>query len=179
MANRYERQQQRYFKQRVYNKIEDKKNVSKAAERRIDKAIKQGKTPAQIAKNEARIAENYARTAARTDATRLEGLARENAYQEIWDMGVMLAKIWNTIMDGHQRDSHGDMNQEEQFVDDKFSNGGIYPGDPNLPPEERYNCRCNTLPLVLELYKLSDSDKQRFIEKINELNDRVLKELGF
>ena len=136
MANRYQRQQERYFKQRTYDKVENYKVISKAAEKRIDKAIKEGKTPAQIAKREAEISANYAKTAARTDATRVENLARADAMTEIANMGVMMGKKWNTIMDGKQRDTHGAIDGEEQFHDDPYSIGGLFPGDPNLPPSE-------------------------------------------
>ena len=174
MANRYQRQQERYFKQRTYDKVENYKAISKSAEKRIDKAIKEGKTPAQIAKREAEISANYAKTAARTDATRVENLARADAMTEIANMGVMMGKKWNAVMDAKTRDTHAAINGEEQFHDDPYSNGGMQPGDPNLPASERYNCRCNQTPIILEISEMSREQRYQLMDKINALTVKVL-----
>ena len=47
-----------------------------------------------------------------------------------------------------------------EFVDNdkKFSNGCRYPGDPNGPPSEIYNCRCT---LVSEIEGINASGGKR------------------
>lgn len=174
MANRYEKRQQRYFKQRTYDKVENHKAISKAAEKRIDKAIKQGKTPAQIAAREAEISANYAKTAARTDATRVENLARADAMAEIANMGVMMGKQWITMDDAKVRPEHVILNKQEQFHDDPYSNGGQFPGDSSLPANERYGCRCTQIPIVLEIAEMSREQRYKLMDKINALTVKVL-----
>lgn len=51
-------------------------------------------------------------------------------------------KIWVAVRDGHTRDSHAAVDGEERPIDAAFSNGLMYPGDPNAPAEETINCRC-------------------------------------
>ena len=55
---------------------------------------------------------------------------------------------WLTSMDGRERESHADVNGEVVGVDESFSNGLAYPGDPSGAPEEVCNCRCTLLPVI-------------------------------
>lgn len=180
-VTRYKREQQtRLFAQRMFDRQENAKLITKETNRIVDEAIAEGKSPDEIKdifRVEARKAKNYAMTAAVTDATRIENVAREDAYKQISDMGILIIKTWLTTMDGRQRESHDAINKEEQFIDDKFSIGGMYPGDPKLPPQERYGCRCRTLPEVLGVDKLTAENKAKFISKINQLSNRILNKL--
>lgn len=56
--------------------------------------------------------------------------------------GVMVDKRWQAVIDLRTRISHRHMNNEHVEVPEKFSNGAMFPRDPELPPAERYNCRC-------------------------------------
>ncbi len=51
-------------------------------------------------------------------------------------------KRWSAILDQRTRDSHAQLSGQSIPVDEKFSNGGRFPGDPFLPASERANCRC-------------------------------------
>jgi HK97 family phage portal protein len=55
---------------------------------------------------------------------------------------------WLTSMDGRERESHAELNGEVVGVDESFSNGLAYPGDPSGAPEEVCNCRCTLLPVI-------------------------------
>lgn len=166
------RKQTELFAQRAYDKAAAEKKITKDTKKKIDDAVKAGKSPEDIKKilaNEARKAENYAKTAARTDATRVENQARQDAYQAIADLNVYIIKTWDAIIDSRTRASHVHMDREEQFAQDEFSNGGMFPGDPKLPPEEKMNCRCTTQPEVIGLEDVSDEDKSEAIGLINDL----------
>lgn len=80
----------------------------------------------------------YARTAmtAAQNAGRVEMLHRAQG------LGVKCRKRWMATLDSRTRDSHQEMDGEVVGVDDEFSNGLLYPGDPNGAPGEVYNCRC-------------------------------------
>lgn len=176
-VSEYQRQRQtELFARRAYDKAAAEKKITKNTEKLLNDALKAGKSPDEIKKilaNEARKAENYARTAARTDATRVENQARDDAYQAIAALNVYIIKKWDAIIDSRTRASHDAMNGEEQFAQDEFSNGGMYPGDPKLPPRELYNCRCTTQPEVIGLEDVSDEDKSAAIGEINALIEMI------
>ena len=55
-------------------------------------------------------------------------------------------KTWHTVMDGHQRESHGLVNGTTIPIDEEFVlEGGtcLFPRDDNLPDEEVISCRCS------------------------------------
>ncbi len=66
-------------------------------------------------------------------------------YQQIVEAGFT-SKRWKTTLDGSTRDAHRNMNGEEIPLDQPFSNGLMYPGDPSGPPGQIINCRCVLIP---------------------------------
>ncbi|MFA5252736.1 MAG: phage minor head protein, partial [Phycisphaerae bacterium] len=57
-------------------------------------------------------------------------------------------KEWITSIDGRERLSHAALNGEVVEMDEPFSNGLDYPGDPSGDAEEVVNCRCSLLPVI-------------------------------
>lgn len=94
-------------------------------------------------------AENSARLTARTESTRIENGGRLLGYESAKEAGVEVYKEWYATHDDRTRDSHAQgtgIHGEVRKLDEEFSNGGLYPADPNLPPEESCNCRCVLIP---------------------------------
>lgn len=90
---------------------------------------------------------NLALTHARTAMTGAQNAGRVQRLQDAKKMGLKVVKEWLATLDAHTRDSHRDMDGEQRPVGDqwhpmKFSNGCRYPGDPQGPAHEVYNCRC-------------------------------------
>ena len=54
----------------------------------------------------------------------------------------LTTKIWVAVQDGETRDSHAITDGEEKPINMAFSNGLMFPGDPNGSAEEVINCRC-------------------------------------
>lgn len=54
----------------------------------------------------------------------------------------LTTKIWVAVGDLYTRDTHAGVDGEERPIDMPFSNGLMFPGDPNGPAEEVINCRC-------------------------------------
>ncbi|MEM7738548.1 MAG: phage portal protein [Deinococcota bacterium] len=81
-----------------------------------------------------------------TIATSEVGLIMGHAQFEmgrlIQAQGDPLSKEWISRQDGEVRDSHVDVDGEIVALEERFSNGLLYPGDPAGPPEETINCRC-------------------------------------
>ena len=64
--------------------------------------------------------------------------------------GVVAYKEWLATKDNRTRDSHQHMDGQRQLLDNRFSNGLMYPGEPNGAIEEIANCRCSIAPIVEE-----------------------------
>ena len=73
-------------------------------------------------------------------------------------MGIKLKKEWLATLDGRTRHSHAMLDGEQVDNDKKFSNGCMFPGDPNGPSWEVYNCRCT---LIVAVDGVDTSDAQR------------------
>ncbi len=68
--------------------------------------------------------------------------AVENGTLQGYKQGNMPIKIWVAVLDSETRDSHAEMDGEEVPIDNAFSNGLMFPSDPNGSAEETINCRC-------------------------------------
>jgi SPP1 gp7 family putative phage head morphogenesis protein len=62
----------------------------------------------------------------------------------------VLKQEWLTTIDGRERDSHAAINGEVVEIDQPFSNGLMFPGDPGGDASEVVNCRCALLPVLPE-----------------------------
>jgi len=88
------------------------------------------------------ILENRARMITRTEVIRAANVghtigARAFPYE--------VAKSWSAARDHRTRHSHRLVNGEVVEEEDRFSNGLLFPGDPEGPPEEVINCRCRVI----------------------------------
>lgn len=80
--------------------------------------------------------------AARTCVTAAENSGRVDSYRRAERLGIKVRKQWLATLDGRTRSSHRELDGESVGVEEAFSNGLMYPGDPSGPGVERYNCRC-------------------------------------
>lgn len=83
--------------------------------------------------------------AARTAMTAAQNGGRMDTYREAKKKGIRLKKQWMATLDNRTRDSHAAIDGETVDVEKKFSNGLMYPGDPNGAAAEVYNCRCTMI----------------------------------
>lgn len=101
---------------------------------------------------------------ARTMTTGAENAGRTDSYKRAAEMGIELEQEWLATLDGRTRDSHRALDGEriplakDKWHPAKFSNGCRYPGDPEGPPWEVYNCRCT---LVAAIKGIDQSDAPR------------------
>jgi uncharacterized protein with gpF-like domain len=88
---------------------------------------------------------------ARTMVTASESMGRVDSYRRMQKMGVEIEQEWLATLDGRTRHSHRQVHLEKIKVsEDKknqptFSNGCRFPGDPEAPAAEVYNCRCTLI----------------------------------
>ena len=118
----------------------------------VTSSILQGKSIPNIAKDlQARITDMNRASAIRTARTAVTGAqnaGRMDSYVAAEKMGIKVRKEWLATIDGRTRHSHAMLDGKVVDKDKKFENGCMFPGDPNGPAAEVYNCRCALIAAV-------------------------------
>lgn len=117
----------------------------------ITQGVLQGEPIDKVARRVRSVADMDYRAAmrtARTAMTSAQNAGRMDAYRRAEGMGVHVRKQWISTRDERTRRSHRMLDGEVVGMDENFSNGMSYPGDPSGPGVERYNCRCTLVPVV-------------------------------
>lgn len=128
----------------------------------VTQGILQGESIPHIArrvKSVARMSASAAVRTARTACTGAENAGRVSSYQRAERLGISLRQEWLATLDGRTRDSHRVLDGERVAVGEEFSNGLRFPGDPQGPGREVYNCRCT---LVAAIDGIDQSAAARF-----------------
>lgn len=126
----------------------DTKDLSKKIAGEITRGIAGGQMYAEVARNIsnwARIPKNNAMRITRTEMHRIQTKASMDACEKAKSKGADVVKSWDSSLDKRTRDSHRKVDGEIRELDEKFSNGLEYPGDPSGGPGEVINCRCALL----------------------------------
>jgi len=122
-----------------------KKRIKEQTRKELTKMVRDGKSNDDIQKRLDAITKRYRSlsvTIAKSEATRAENQARLDVMLEAEKQGKKLLKMWNAILDLRTRDSHRLINKQKRPLEEKFSNGCRFPGDPDAPLQEVVNCRC-------------------------------------
>lgn len=125
-----------------------KKQITKS----VTSSILQGKSIKHMAddlqKRITTMSRDSAIRTARTAVTGAQNAGRMDSYAAAEKMGIKLKKEWLATLDSRTRHSHAMLDGEQVAQDKKFSNGCRFPGDPQGPPWEIYNCRCTLIAAV-------------------------------
>jgi len=70
----------------------------------------------------------------------------EQVRHDCWKQEGYDQKIWDAVGDAYTRESHQVLNGESKGIDERFSNGLLYPCEPGGPAEEVIQCRCTSMP---------------------------------
>lgn len=95
---------------------------------------------------------------ARTAVTSAQNGGRMDAMWRAMEQGYPAKKQWVATMDERTRLSHVLMGGETVDANKPFSNGLMYPGDPDGDPAEVYNCRC-TMVDADERFRTAQDDE--------------------
>lgn len=117
----------------------------------ILQGVLQGESMDQIAERFKKVVgmnNNSAIRNARTATTCAENRGNMDSYRRAQGLGINVKKEWMATLDSRTRHSHRAVDGEVRGIDEEFSNGLVYPGDPNGQPEDLYNCRCTTVPWI-------------------------------
>lgn len=130
----------------LYTRLgEDVAVLKKRIASEVTRSIATGSSWPQMAKrleNSTRIGYNNSIRIARTEGHRIQCTAADDAAHEARDRGADVAKQWDATLDGKTRPSHRRVDGEIKDLDERFSNGLEFPGDPAGTAKEVINCRC-------------------------------------
>lgn len=138
----------------------------------VTQAVLQGQTIPQLAASLAGIAamdQRAAMRSARTTMTSAHSLGKLKGYERAADMGIDVEKQWLAALDSRTRGSHRHLDGEVVKLDAEFSNGLKYPGDPDGPASEVYNCRCTLVPVIVDV-------EYEEVERADKLGDMSYEE---
>lgn len=127
---------------------EDVAMLKKRITAEVSRSISTGMSFQQIAQQLAgktSIGYTNAIRIARTEGHRIQCQAGMDACYKAQDMGADVVKQWDSTLDAKTRDSHIRVDGEIRELDEKFSNGLMFPGDPDGAAAEVINCRCALL----------------------------------
>lgn len=113
---------------------------------------------------------------ARTAVTGAQNAGRMDSYAAAEKMGIKLKKEWLATLDARTRHSHAMLDGEQVAQDKEFSNGCRFPGDPQGPPWEIYNCRCT---LVAALDGIDTSSAQRRARNADTGQTEVISNMSY
>ena len=153
-----------------------KKQITKC----VTSSVLQGKSIKGISDDLQRYIPTMSRDSAirtaRTAVTGAQNAGRMDSYAAAEKMGIKLKKCWLATLDARTRHSHAMLDGEQVAQDKKFSNGCRFPGDPQGPPWEIYNCRCT---LVAALDGIDTSSAQRRARNADTGQTEVISNMSY
>lgn len=136
----------------------------------ISRGIAQSLSYQEIArniKNTTNVDYNKTLRIAKTEGHRIQCESAYNVQVRAKQKGATIVKQWDSTLDSRTRESHQKLDGELVKVDEKFSNGLLYPGDSNGTASEVVNCRCALLQRAK--WALTDEEFTKMNGKTNEL----------
>lgn len=121
--------------------------LKKTITQEISRGIASGLPYSDIARNINNVSSSglyNAKRIARTEGHRIQQTSSRDAQYAAKEKGCDVVKQWDASLDGRTRDSHARVDGEIRELDEKFSNGLMFPGDPSGSAAEVINCRCTS-----------------------------------
>lgn len=132
----------------LYNALGvDVAKLKKTITQEISRGIASSLSYRDIARNIGNVSGaplSRAKTIVRTEGHRIQQMSTVDAQQAAKAKGADVVKQWDAALDGRTRDSHRRVDGEIRELDEKFSNGLMFPGDPSGSAAEVVNCRCTS-----------------------------------
>lgn len=158
----------------VNGKLDVRWNVAKI-NAEVTQGILQGESIPNISKRLSNVLDMNKTSAirnARTTVTSAENKGRVDMMHDAAKKGVIMKKGWSAASDDRTRSSHAALDGEFVEMDDPFSNGLMYPGDPGGEPEEVYNCRCSLVYDVVG-FRQNDENQESYFDEPNAEENRI------
>lgn len=133
----------------LYSRLgEDVALLKRKITAQVSRGISTGMTFQQVAQGLAEytnIGFNNAVRIARTEGHRIQVQSGMDACYKAKEKGADVVKMWDASLDGRTRPAHRKVDGEIKELDEPFSNGLMFPGDPDGGASEVVNCRCALL----------------------------------
>lgn len=130
----------------LYSRLgEDVDLLKRKITAQISRGVATGMSYSQMAQQLAgytKTGYNNAVRITRTEGHRIQQESTMDACYAARERGADVVKQWDATMDANTRESHQMVDGEVRALDEKFSNGLMYPGDPSGSVAEVINCRC-------------------------------------
>lgn len=140
-----------------------KKNITQEISRGIASSLSYSDISRNL-KNTSGVPLYNAKRIVRTESHRIQQQSAEDSRRIAKNKGADIVRMWDAALDGRTRDSHRMVDGEIRELDEKFSNGLMFPGDPFGGAAEVVNCRC--VALTRARWALDE-------EELNTLKDRA------
>ena len=151
----------------LYNRLGvDVAKLKKSITQEISRGIASSLSYRDIARNISNVSSaplSRAKTIARTEGHRIQQMSTVDAQQAAKAKGADIVRMWDAALDGRTRPSHARVDGEIRELDEKFSNGLMFPGDPNGSAAEVINCRCTSDTRAR--WALDEAELQRLKER--------------
>lgn len=163
------------------------KKLKKTITQEISRGIASSLPYSDIARNISSVSKaplSRAKTIARTEGHRIQQTSARDAQYAAKKKGADVVRMWDSALDGRTRPSHARVDGEIRELDEKFSNGLMFPGDPSGGAAEVVNCRCTANTRARwaldeeELNTLKDRAAFFGIDKTKNFEDYKQKFLG-
>lgn len=159
--------------QGLYSRLgEDIALLKRKISAQVSRGIATGMSFQQVAQQLAgytNIGFNNAVRIARTEGHRIQVQSGMDACYKAKDKGADVVKQWDSTLDKRTRESHQKVDGEIKELDEKFSNGLMFPGDPAGGAAEVVNCRCALLQRAR--WALDDEEFTKMNGETGELVD--------
>ena len=133
----------------LYERLgEDVSLLKRKITAQVSRGISTGMSFQQVAKglsDYTNIGFNNAVRIARTEGHRIQVQSGMDACYKAKEKGADVVKQWDASLDGRTRPSHRKVDGEIRELDEPFSNGLMFAGDPDGGASEVVNCRCALL----------------------------------
>lgn len=121
--------------------------LKKTITQEISRGIASGLSYSDIARNISNVSKapiSRTKTITRTEGHRIQQTSTADAQAAAKAKGADVVKQWDAALDGKTRPSHRRVDGEIRELDEKFSNGLMFPGDSSGAAGEVINCRCTS-----------------------------------
>ena len=165
----------------LYNRLgEDVDMLKRKISAQVSRGIAVGLNYNQMAQQlsgHTKIGYNNAARIARTEGHRVQQQSTMDACYAARGRGANVVKQWDSTLDSSTRESHKQVDGEIRELDERFSNGLMYPGDPSGSAAEVINCRCILLQRAkwalddIELARLKDRASYYGLDKSDKFEE--------
>ncbi len=159
----------------LYSRLgEDVELLKKKIISHVSRGISTGMSFQQVAQQLAaytNIGFNNAVRIARTEGHRIQIQSTMDTCYKAKEKGADVVKQWDSTLDKSTRKSHQKVDGEIRELDEPFSNGLMFPGDPAGGAAEVVNCRCALLQRARWALDDEFTKRDSFTGELREFNN--------